>query len=391
VEDRRFDCVAVRVFVARALVRGARALVKVQLVRALSLVRHGARLERHVLFVDACIRSLRCVPDHPLQDLVALLHHKSASEPACPLFADRTLRASHALDALRALRPDWSQLADRTLRANPALDTLLARRPDWSQLADRTLRANHTLDALLTSRPDWSQIAARTWWTDLALYALLPARSYLALRSRQSARALLSLRTLCASLASHSLDALRPSDSRHSLHSLNARLARHTLCTLRANLASVSLDSASPAPRLYLGAFNVKCARSSPPPLPLARARKSVALLHSDLSLAGGSACSTPSCAAAARGGLQRLDQCSVPAVDGEVFVDRGARSQPLLLDVFEQVGKRRHLDVTRCLVHEEFIHFLADLLRDARGPRHPLAPHEELADVGVLQPIRAP
>jgi hypothetical protein len=71
--------------------------------------------------------------------------------------------------------------------------------------------------------------------------------------------------------------------------------------------------------------------------------------------------------------------------------MDGGAGSEALLLDVRQQVRERGHLAIRGLVVHEEFVCFLADLLQDARGPRHRLAPHEELADVSVLQPIRAP
>jgi hypothetical protein len=74
--------------------------VKVQLVRSLPLVRDGPRLERYVLLIEAGVRTLRRVLDRPLQDLVALLHHESASEPARPLLGNVALLSPQALDAL---------------------------------------------------------------------------------------------------------------------------------------------------------------------------------------------------------------------------------------------------------------------------------------------------
>jgi hypothetical protein len=55
--------------------------VVVQLVRALPLVHEGSRLERHILFVDACVRAYRGIPRRPLQDLVALLPRPETALP----------------------------------------------------------------------------------------------------------------------------------------------------------------------------------------------------------------------------------------------------------------------------------------------------------------------
>jgi hypothetical protein len=162
----------------------------------------------------------------------------------------------------------------------------------------------------------------------------------------------------------------------------------HALGPSLAALAPLPAPPALP----YLGALDVKRARSPPSARPLARAHKGVALLHRELSLARGPPRPARALSAAPRGGgLQRLEEGGVRAIDGVVLVDGRPRSQALLLDVFQQVRKRRHLLVTRLVIDEDLVCLLADLLQDARGPRHLLASHEELADVSVLQPLRAP
>jgi hypothetical protein len=297
-----------------------------------------------------------------------------------------SLRPFGSLLAFGSLRPFGSRLARLALLALRAL------RPDWAQVSARALWANRALDALRSLRPDGSQVSARALGTSLALYALLPARPQVALRSWQPARALRPRRALGPSLAALALGALRPSDSRRSLRALRPSLASRSLGALGPSLAGVSLGSASPAPRLYLGALDVKRTRSPPSAGPLARAQIGVALPHRDLSLAGGPARSAPTCAAAARGGgFQRLEEGGVRAVNRVILVYGRPSSQALLLDVFQQVRERRHLLVTRLVIDEDLVCFLADLLQDARGPRHLLASYEELADVSVFQPLRAP
>jgi hypothetical protein len=99
-----------------------------------------------------------------------------------------------------------------------------------------------------------------------------------------------------------------------------------------------------------------------------------------------------PSCSAAPHGGgLQRLDEGGVRAVDRVDLIDGAVRSQALLLDVGDEVRQGGHMLVRWLVVHEALMCFLSDLLQHVRGPRDLLASHEELADVGVLQPHRTP
>jgi hypothetical protein len=79
----------------------------------------------------------------------------------------------------------------------------------------------------------------------------------------------------------------------------------------------------------------------------LAGAHKGVALLHRHGGLAGGSPRPARALSAAPRGGgLQRLDEGCVRAVNRVILVHGRARSQPLLLDVFDEVRERGRLVV---------------------------------------------
>jgi hypothetical protein len=131
---------AVRMIVPGRLVRGVLALVEMQRVCALPFVRDGARLQRHVLLVEACVSALRGVPDHPLQNRVALLQQQGAREPARPLFACIARQAPFAdfplLPAPPAPRLNLDARDVKRARSPPpalaclALDALLPARPD---------------------------------------------------------------------------------------------------------------------------------------------------------------------------------------------------------------------------------------------------------------------